>query len=337
MITTAVTAIIVFGLLVFFHELGHFSVAKIVGIKVHEFAIGMGPKILKYTKGETDYSVRILPIGGYVKMEGEDEVSNDSRSFSKKTVGQRIAVIFAGPLMNFILAIVLFVIIFYNIAGVPTTTIQEVIDQSPAEAAGLLREDKIITINDDEVKDWDHLVQEINTSKGEPLKIGFIRDNKKIEKVVAPESVENEDRFMIGIIPTTEKSMSLAIKGSYGQTRMIIREMGGFFRRLVTRQATTAEVVGPVGIISLVGQASRDGLYNVLFLAALISINLGIVNLLPIPALDGSRILFLIFELFRGKPVDPEKEAFVHMIGLALLMLLMIIITYKDILTFIQG
>lgn len=335
--TTALTAILVFGLLVFFHELGHFGVAKFVGIKVHEFAIGMGPRLFKFTKGETDYSIRMLPIGGYVKMEGEDEASNDARSFSKKTVGERIAVIFAGPFMNFILALILFTTIFYNVAGIPTTTINEVIVHSPAESAGIEKDDKILTINDIAIKDWEHLVDEINASEGETMRIGLLRNGERIEKVVTPQKDEESNRFMIGIVPAAEKSFGLAIKGSYQQMRMIFTEMLGFFRRVFARQATTAEVVGPVGIISLVGQASRDGLYNVLYLAALISINLGIVNLLPIPALDGSRILFLVFEFFRGKPVDPEKEAFVHMIGLALLMLLMIIITYKDILTFIKG
>ncbi|AOY77281.1 RIP metalloprotease RseP [Clostridium formicaceticum] len=334
---TALTAIFVFGLLVFIHELGHFSIAKAVGIKVHEFAIGMGPKLFRYKKGETDYSIRILPIGGYVKMEGEDEVSNDLRSFSKKTVGERIAVIFAGPLMNFILAILLFVITFYNVMGAPTTRIQQVIENSPAEIVGIQPKDEILSVNNVTIRDWEHLVEEINTSQGEELQLELMRDNEKIQKVVKPEIDESNNRFMIGIVPATEKSLTLALRGSYEQTRMIVVEMLGFFGRLLRRQAISAEVVGPVGIITLVGQASRDGLYNVLYLAALISINLGIINLLPIPALDGSRILFLIFELFRGKPVDPDKEAFVHMVGLALLMLLMIIITYKDILTFFSS
>ncbi|SES68330.1 regulator of sigma E protease [Natronincola peptidivorans] len=334
---TALTAILVFGLLVFFHELGHFSIAKMVGIKVHEFAIGMGPRLLKYTKGETDYSVRMLPIGGYVKMEGEDENSDDLRSFSNKTVGERIAVIFAGPFMNFILAMILFAIIFYNVAGTPTTTIEEVIENSPAESVGIQKNDEIISINNAAVNDWEQLVQKINDSEGVTLKIGLVRGNEKIEKIVAPQIEEETNRYMIGIVPHTEKSFTLAMRGSYLQTKMIFTEMFGFFRGLLTRQTTDAEVVGPVGIISLVGQASRDGLYNVLYLAGLISINLGIINLLPIPALDGSRILFLVFEFFRGKPVDPEKEAMVHMVGLALLMLLMIIITYKDILTIFSG
>lgn len=334
---TALTAILVFGLIVLFHELGHFSVAKFVGIKIHEFAIGMGPRLFKYIKGETEYSIRILPIGGYVKMEGEDEVSNDQRSFGKKTVGERIAVIFAGAFMNFILAIILFTIIFYNVAGTPTTTISEIINDSPAEIAGIQKNDKILSINDKTVEDWESLVHAINTSEGKTLKISLLRNNKTIETVVEPKLDEASNRFMIGITPNTEKSLIVAIKGSLMQTKMIIVEMFNFFKGLITRKATTTDVVGPVGIISLVGQASRDGMYNVLFLAGLISVNLGFVNLLPIPALDGSRILFLIFELFRGKPVDPEKEAYIHMIGLALLMLLMIMVTYKDILTLFEG
>lgn len=331
---TALTAILVFGLIVFFHELGHFAVAKMVGIKVHEFAIGMGPRFIKHTRGETEYSLRILPIGGYVRMEGEDEVSNDLRSFSKKTVGERIAVIFAGPFMNFILAFFLFAIIFYNIAGAPTTTIAEIIPNSPAEIAGIEENDKILAVNDVEVRGWKHLVEQIDVSQGKQIRVALIRNNETVEKLITPQIDENNNRFMIGIIPSTEKSLLLAIEGSYTQTKMIFTEMFVFFKGLITRNATAnTEVVGPVGIISLVGQASKDGLFNVLFLAGLISINLGFINLLPIPALDGSRILFLIFEFFRGKPVDPEKEALIHAIGLALMMLLMLMITYKDILT----
>ncbi|MCC5909836.1 MAG: RIP metalloprotease RseP [Clostridiaceae bacterium] len=331
---TAVVAIFVFGLLVFFHELGHFAVAKFVGIKVHEFALGMGPRLIKFTKGETDYSIRILPIGGYVKMEGEDEVSNDNRSFSKKTVGERISVIIAGPLMNFILAILLFVIIFYTLTGVPTTEIQQIIPQSPAEEVGLQEQDEVISVNGVEMTNWEQLVDTINVSAGIPLEVTILRNGDIIKKTITPEVDEETGRAMIGIVPATEKSLALAVTGSFKQTGMIFREMFMFFGSVFRRQATTADVVGPVGIINLVGEASRAGWVYVLHLAALISINLGIINLLPIPALDGSRIIFLGLESLRGKPVDPEKEAMVHIVGFALLMLLMIVITYKDILTF---
>ena len=329
-----IVAILVFGLIVFFHELGHFSVAKFVGIKVHEFAIGMGPRLFKYTRGETDYSIRLLPLGGYVKMEGEDEVSDDKRSFSKKSVGERIAVVFAGAFMNFVLALILFTIVFYNLTGIPTTTIDEIIENSPAESVGIRENDQIIGVNDIEIEDWDQLLNIINNSQGEELKLTLLRNNASLDKTVIPRLNESDNRYVIGIIPHTNKSFPMALQGGFVQIKTIIVEMFSFFKGLITKQSNGAEIVGPVGIISLFGEASSHGIYNVILLAGLISVNLGFINLLPIPALDGSRILFLLFELIKGSPVNPEREAFIHMVGLALLMLMMIIVTYKDILAF---
>lgn len=329
---TAVVAILVFSALVFIHELGHFSIAKLVGIKVHEFAIGMGPKILGFKKGETDYSIRALPIGGYVRMEGEDEKSDDARSFNNKSIKERIAVILAGPLMNVILGIVLFTIIFYSVTGVATTGIDQIIDGTPAQEVGLEPGDRIVSINDRTIEQWDHIVEEIDRSEGEALIFEVERANSVIEKTIVPEVDPETGQYRIGIMPVTEKSFTLAVRNSINQTRMIVLGILDFFRGLVgSRQEVLEDVVGPVGIINLVGQASRAGWVYVLHLAGLISINLAVMNLLPIPALDGSRILFLIVEAFRGRPIDPDKEGFVHIVGFALLMLLMIMITYKDI------
>lgn len=329
---TAVVAIVVFSFLVFFHELGHFSIAKLVGIKVHEFAIGMGPKIFGFKKGETDYSIRALPIGGYVRMEGEDEKSSDSRSFSNKSVKERIAVILAGPIMNIILGLVLFTIIFYNVAGIYTTVIDQVIVNTPAETMGVEAGDQIISINGKSIEDWDQLVQEINSSEGTDLQVDLRRDGSVIQKTITPELDTESGLYRIGIYPVVKKSIPLAVRNSINQTGMIVVGIFDFFRGLLTsRQGVLDDVVGPVGIINIVGQASRAGWIYVLHLAGLISINLAVMNLLPIPALDGSRILFLIVEAFRGKPIDPDKEGFVHIVGFALLMLLMIMITYKDI------
>jgi len=331
---TAIVAIVVFSALVFFHELGHFSVAKLVGIKVHEFAIGMGPKLLGFKKGETDYSIRALPIGGYVRMEGEDEKSNDARSFNNKSIGARIAVILAGPLMNIILGILLFTIIFYNVTGVPTTVIEQTVPNTPAVVSGLEVGDKIVSINENPIDSWEQIVTEISESNGEIIEIEVMRGNELVQKSIVPEQDPETGQFRIGIVPTANKSLSLAIKNSFSQTKMIALGIFDFFKGLITsRQDVLKDVAGPVGIINLVGQASRAGLIYVLQLAGLISINLAVMNLLPIPALDGSRILFLIIEALRGKPIDPEKEGFVHVVGFALLMLLMIMITYKDITT----
>jgi regulator of sigma E protease len=331
--TTALVAIFVFGLLVFFHELGHFSVAKMVGIRVHEFAIGMGPKVLHLTRNETRYSIRALPIGGFVRMEGEDENSEATDSFGQKSVKARISVIFAGPLMNFILGFLCFFLIFFSL-GTPSTVIGEVIPNSPAAQAGFLPSDKVLEIDGQPIDSWEELVGMIAASEGRPIEVLYQRNDETNQQTVVPRIDEETGRPLIGIIPGTEKSVMTAARNSYQQSKMIFTEIMRFLQQLVRGQADTSDVAGPVGIISLVGQASRSGWMDVVGLAGLISINLGIMNLLPIPALDGSRIIFLLLEALRGKPVDPEKEAMVHMIGITLLMLLMIVITYKDILTF---
>lgn len=332
---TVLVAIFVFGLLVFFHELGHFGVAKLVGIKVHEFAIGMGPKLVGFGKGETQYTLRAFPIGGFVRMEGEDEISNDARSFGNKSVLARLAVIIAGPIMNFILALLLFTILFYSI-GAPSTTLQGVIPGTPAEAAGLMQGDRVIAIDGEEILDWNQLIQIVSNSKDQALEFTLKRNNETIIKTITPEVDEETKQVMVGIIPKARKSIISAVKSSFTNMLYVIAEIGDFLRRLVARQVTSGEVAGPVGIINMVGQATRAGWMNVVFLAGLISVNLGLMNLLPIPALDGSRIIFLIFEMFRGKPVNPEREGMIHIVGFALLITLMLFITYQDILKLIR-
>ncbi len=330
MLITIAAAIFVFGLLVFFHELGHFGVAKMVGIKVHEFAIGMGPKLISFAKGETQYTLRALPIGGFVKMEGEDEVSSEAGSFSNKSIAARIAVILAGPIMNFILAILLFMVLFYSV-GSPSTTMQEVIPGTPAETAGIQKGDTILSIDGEEVQNWNQLVDRIGRSQDTPLEFTIQRDNEVITKTITPTVDSETKQVMVGIVPMYKKSLGYAVKTSFTNTGYVIREIGDFLRRLVFRQVSSGEVAGPVGIITMVGQATQAGWESVLFLAGLISINLGLMNLLPIPALDGSRILFLIFEFFRGKPVNPEREGMIHLVGFALLITMMIFVTYNDI------
>ena len=327
---TAIVAIIVFGLVVFVHELGHFGVAKAVGIKVHEFALGMGPKLLGFGKRETQYTLRALPIGGFVRMEGEDEVSNDVGSFSNKSIPARIAVVFAGPLMNFIFALFIFTMLFYSI-GTPSTTLREVIPGTPAEAAGVQSGDRVLSINGEEMKDWTQVVQTIGKSQDTPLEFTIERDKAVLTKTITPIVDSETNQIMVGIIPQVKKSLSVAVKSSFTNMVYVVREIGDFLRRLVFRQVQSGEVAGPIGIISMVGQATRAGWENVLFLAGLISINLGLMNLLPIPALDGSRILFLIFEFLRGKPVNPDREGMIHIVGFALLITLMLFVTYQDI------
>lgn len=332
---TVFVAIIVFGLLVLIHELGHFTVAKLVDIKVLEFAMGMGPRLLQTKKGETTYSIRALPLGGYVRMEGADENSEDLRSFNNKPVLARIAVIFAGPFMNFILAMGLFSIIFYFV-GTPTTRISEVIPQSPAQHIGIQDGDVIYSINGKKMATWQNIIDTIGRSGGNPIDITIIRDGNKIEKTVKPTRDTDTNRITIGIMTTMERSVISSIRNGIIVIKAITADILVFLKGLITgKPGAAGEVMGPVGIINLVGQVAKTGWLDILNLTAVLSVNLGLINLLPVPALDGSRIIFLFAEILRGKPIDPEKEGMIHLIGFGILITLMLFITYKDILNFL--
>jgi regulator of sigma E protease len=325
---TAIAAIFVFLLVVLLHEFGHFAVAKLVGVKVNEFSIGMGPKLLQKTKGDTQYTLRLLPIGGYCKMEGEDENSDDPKSFSNVSPLSRIAVVVAGAFMNFVLAFIVLSIVSFN-TGTPTTTIGEIIENSPAEESGLLPGDKIIKINNMDIDSWDNLSDNISKSNPENvLGIDIIRKNKEHTIEIMPEI--EDGRAIIGIIPAYEKSVSSAFKGGAKNTVMFIQLMVDFLKSLFQGKVTTNDLSGPVGVISEIGKAANSGITNLLFLLGFISVNLGFFNLLPIPALDGGRIIFLLLEILRGKPIDPDKEGLVHFIGFVLLISLMLVVTYKD-------
>ena len=326
---TAVAAIFVFLMVVFIHELGHFSVAKFVGIKVNEFSVGMGPKLVQRKKGETEYTLRLLPIGGYVKMEGEDESSDDPRSFNNVPVLSRIGVVVAGAIMNFLLAIIVFGIVSYGI-GMPTNEIQKTVAGSPAYIAGIVEGDVIESINGNDTNTWNKIVKSIN--KADPMSemsIDVLRNGKN-EKILVKPTVE-DGKSIIGIHPETEQSIISAIRGGFEKTGEFLGLMFEFVSMIFKGKVSTDDLSGPVGVISVIGEAAKMGIYDVLYLLGFISVNLGFFNLLPIPALDGSRVIFLLIELVRGKPIDPNKEGFIHLVGFVLLISLMLIVTYKDI------
>ncbi len=333
---TTISFILVFSMLVFFHELGHFSVAKWSGILVHEFSIGMGPKIISKTKGETTYSLRALPIGGYVKMEGENEESDNPRAFSQKSALTRFAVVIAGPLMNFILAIVLFLIIFTTL-GIPTTTIDKVRENSPAMEVGILSGDKIVEVDGQGVKSWDKLVQKINESS-DSVEILVKRDGEVKEFSIHTEKDEQSGRNVIGITPTFSKNPVMTLPKSVYQVYFLTKSIFDFLGdKIMGTGEAEGEIVGPIGMVNIVGQAAKMGIFNLIMLAAYFSINLGIINLLPIPALDGGRLIFIIFEIIRGKAINQEKEAIAHTMGFVVLMLFMLFIFMKELTPILQG
>lgn len=329
MFTTILSFIFVFGMIVFAHELGHFLTAKYNGIKVHEFALGMGPVLLKRQGAETLYSLRVFPIGGYVKMEGEDEASEDPRSFSNKKPLQRLLVLAAGAFMNFVLAYVLLVIIMFSM-GSPSNIVGDIVPDYPAVEAGIIAGDEIVSINGEEIKNWDAVIENINSSNGETLTIEVIRDgDEKLTFDVVPR-VRDDGGYQIGIQTKFVKRIDQAFGMAWKQFVSFFTDIFKFFTS-IGKSEVDAELVGPVGLVSIIGEVSRQGIMNLLLLAAYISINLGIVNLLPFPALDGGRIIFVVIEMIMGKPIDREKEGYVHFIGFAILMALMVFLVFKDI------
>jgi len=330
---TAIAAIFVFLMVILFHEFGHFIAAKSVGIKVNEFSIGMGPKIFQRQKGETKYSIRLLPIGGFVSMEGEDEKSEDPRSFNRAKPWARIITVAAGAIMNFVLAVIVLIIVSYNI-GTPTTTVLETIENSPAERVGIQSGDIVKSINGVNVDDWNSIVDRIsNSNPDKEMIVRVIRGGETIDFKLKPTISEEDNRVIIGIgiIPKYEKSISAAIAGGLSEAGHMFQIMFEFIKGIFRGKVNARDLSGPVGVIYTIGEAAKYGVINLLYLMGFISVNLGVFNLFPLPALDGSRIVFILIEVIRGKPINPEKEGYVHFIGFILLMLLMAVVTYTDI------
>ena len=335
-----VVSLIMLGVLIFVHEFGHYLIARLTGIHVIEFAIGFGKKILGWEKGGTKYSLRVLPLGGYCKMLGEDpndaEEAEKEGSFQQKPVSSRFAVVAAGAIMNIIFAVLLLALAFFFFVGVPrtdSTVLGEVLPEGKAMEAGLQEGDKILAINGETTEDWDEVVSQISARPGEEVDIRVNRNDQVREFTVTPE--EEAGRGMIGIQPVTEKyALFASIYQGAANTFFFVQLIVVSLIHMIAG-TIPADVAGPVGIGAVVGEVMQTNAANLLNLAAIISINLGIINLLPIPALDGSRLIFLIIEGIRGKPIDPQKEGFVHFIGFTLLILLIIFITFQDITRFI--
>lgn len=331
---TIIYAIIIFCMLIFVHELGHFIVAKACGVKVNEFAIGMGPAIFKKQKGETKYSVRALPIGGYCAMEGEDEDSDDERAFNNKPAWQRACVLAAGAFMNLLAAVVLLIIIAFW-SGQPTTTIDKVMDDSPAYKAGILKGDEILEVDGRQVDNWDDLLQFIGQSEGETAEIKVLRDGR--EKVITSqlEYDKQAGRYKIGIMPGVEHNLISSVITGVKSTGTMTAMMYGILKKLFTGDVSVKELSGPVGIVYAVNDSAKAGIIYVIYLSALLSLNLAIMNMLPLPALDGGRMLFLVIRKITGKRVTDEMEGKIHFVGIMLLMLLMVYVTWNDIVRFV--
>jgi regulator of sigma E protease len=349
-----VYAILIFALLIFVHEFGHLITAKAVGIRVKEFAIGMGPRLLSVERGETRYSIRPFPIGGFCAMEGEDEDSDDPRAFNNRPVPARALVLVAGSGMNILLAILMLsVLIFVN--GEPQARVNTLTADSPAAAAGLRTGDEILSVNGAEVSSWtevsDRLARAVEgapSHRSENADTGSVpapsvelrvRHDDGSEQTISARMYEDgSGTYRVGITPVMARSpgfffRSFALGGemTVGMGRMMYNVLGDLF----TGKAGIDQLTGPVGIVKAVGDTAKVGGSYVIELAALISLNLGIVNLLPLPALDGGRILFLVIRLFTGRRVSDALEARIHTIGILALFALMGYITLIDVNRFI--
>ena len=412
---TTIAFILIFGSLVFFHELGHFIFAKRAGIMVREFAIGFGPKIVGLTRGETVYTLRLLPLGGYVRMAGEDMdtvelqpgfrvglilnrneqvtkivlnqnkqqpdmlfletersdlekglwiegydeedrlvrytvsrkavisengketlIAPYNRQFGSKSLGNRAMTIFAGPLFNFILAFFIFLLIGLT-QGVPTyePVISGVTENGPALEAGMQKGDLVTKINGESIDSWQQLAGKVQESAGEELSFEYERNGEVINSTIIPKTIKDKDQSygQIGVMyeSPVEKNPLKAVAFGAEQTYTWFVKIIELLGMLVTGQFTIDALSGPVGIYKATEEMAQHGVFNLMNWAAILSINLGIMNLLPLPALDGGRLLFFLFEAIRGKPIDRQKEGMVHFVGIMLLMVLMVVVTWNDI------
>ena len=337
--------IVILGSIVFVHEAGHFMWAKICGVYVYEFALGMGPKLYSKKYGDTEYSLRAIPIGGFCQMAGEDLDADKSKKVPKdkqlqsKTAFQRFLIMFFGPCNNFIFAVLILFFIALIWGGTTMKpVVSEVEKNYPAYKAGLEEKDVITRINNHKISTSDDIALYFAIAdpvKGSKVQVRKENGDLKAYKII-PKKVKEQGQisYRYGISVKQDKTRGIinSIVYTYKKTCSIFKQMMVTVGSLFTGGIKLTQLSGPVGIYSVVGSQSKTGLSNILYLVAFLSINVGFINLIPLPAFDGGHILFIIIEKIKGSPVDPETENKIHTIGLFLLMLLMVFITFNDIL-----
>ncbi|HMA67410.1 MAG TPA: RIP metalloprotease RseP [Desulfosalsimonadaceae bacterium] len=347
--------VVVLGVLIFFHELGHFLCAKAFGVGVQKFSLGFGPKILSKTVGSTEYCLSAVPLGGFVKMVGEqpdEEISGEdlARSFTHKPVAQRMLIVAAGPLFNFFLAVLIFFMVF-SISGIRVLepVVGKVSQESPAAAAGIAEGDRIVAINGHEVEHWSEMADYISGSRGRALELRVKRGTETVEIRVSPEKQSTENifgektsRYVIGITAsgdTLSKELGLLEAGgeSLYRTYLITKLTIVSVVKLIEGAVSVKTLGGPIMIAQMAGEQAEEGAVNLMFFIALVSINLGILNLLPIPVLDGGHLLFFSIEAATGRPVSLKTREIAQQVGILLLMMLMVFVFYNDIMRIVSG
>lgn len=349
---TLLATVFVFGLLVFVHELGHFIAAKRLGMRVDEFAIGFGPVIYQQREGETLYSLRLIPLGGFNKIYGMTEDEKDelpfegapieqsglvdtTRAFYNQPVWSRMIVIAAGSVMNFVLPIIIFFGILLTTGydrPMDKAVIGKVIDNSPAMSAGVISGDRVVSINDVNIDKWNDLITVLRKKYEQPVSVVVENNGEYRNVLLVPEYNEKESRSLIGIQQATEhikpgvvEAGKVAVQTTFSIAKNMIVGLG----QMVSGKSK-AEVSGPIGVAQMAGDVARTGISNLLTFAAFLSLNLGIINLLPIPVLDGGHLVDLLIESVRGKPLSGKLRYMVQMVGFAILMGVMIMATASD-------
>lgn len=342
---TLIYFVLILGITICIHEFGHFIFAKKAGVHVYEFSLGMGPLLKQWERkdDETVYSIRLFPIGGYVSMAGE-EVDEDKKIPAKKRLynkswGQRFMTIVAGVLFNFILAIVIFFFLGL-VSGSPSkhAYISDLEEGMPAYSSGLKVGDKIVKMNGKNI-DADMLLLELMVNGKEEVTLTIEHeDNKREDIVMTPKKQEDDTyKYGFGITTKVEKGFFHAFKYAFTKTVSLVNQMVHILCYLFTGKLALNNLSGPVGIYEVVGETAKAGLLNLVYLLGYISLNVGFMNLLPIPAFDGGRLLFLIIEKIKGSKVNPKTENLIHTIGMFFLLGLMLIITYNDIVRIFFG
>ena len=341
---TIIAVVCVFGVLVLVHELGHFLTAKFTGMRVDEFAIGFGPKLLSFRRGETVYSIRCVPLGGFNNIAGMDPENNPAgeRGYCEKSIPARMLVILAGSGMNLILPVFLFFGIFF-FSGVTTPSMEPVLGtvlpDRPAALAGLKEGDRILRVGDTPITDWTGFVDSVKAGGGQELTIFYERDGVEGSAVVTPAYDAESHRAMVGVMGTVETSHP----GFFESARLAVQKTGTVIYAMLAElvrliaQLSGESLAGPVGVVHMTGEVARMGLVPLLNFTAFLSLNLGIINLFPIPALDGGHFLALLVEALRGRPLSPDVLHYTQTVGIALLVVLMVYATKNDIVRIFFG
>jgi len=343
------SAVVILGLLIVVHEYGHFISARLVGVRVEKFSIGFGPKLVSKKAGDTEYLISAIPLGGFVKFYGDaaEEVDNEEDAFLNQPVWKRLIIVSAGPIFNIVLAVAL--VTAAALYGLPegSRIIDQVIDDTPAQSSGLLEGDRIDAIGGVRIETWRQVQDTIRKSPGDKLDFDIARGSERLTIQITPaeytaKGIDGKDMTIgrIGVIPRqVVKSYPLhqaAFKGvewTWGVVKLTVWAIS----KLVTREIPADQIAGPVGIMQMAGQAAKTGLANLALFIAMISVNLGILNLLPIPVLDGGHLLFFSIEAVAGKPIKLKHQEIAQQIGVFMLISLMALAFYNDFTRIFSG